>query len=162
MSDQHFTFLSEHAYPALMDALAKAGAKVHILRGESIVDLASLFEAAAKDLPMGDFRRQPRSERDNPSDWTLAGFRDYLWQGLSEQRNPRQAIVWVNADRLRRSRREDFDLAVEALQDVSESLLPETELGSGEWTDGDVDLRIFLVGAGPAFPEMQPAVEFAA
>jgi hypothetical protein len=121
---------------ALREALSGWGYRVVELRGEDVVDKASLFLRATSDLPS--------LEEVAPTNWS--GFGDGLMSMVFELEHPKVALLWTSAHRMLESGLADLLVATDVL--VGNSRLAYAQ---------DITFLTFLLGDGPNFPRMQGA-----
>jgi len=121
---------------ALRETLSGWGYRVVELRGEDVVDKASLFARATGDLPS--------LEEVAPTNWS--SFGDGLTSMVFELEHPKVALIWTSAHRMLESGLSDLLVATDVL--VGNSRLAYAQ---------DITVLNFLLGDGPNFPRMQGA-----
>lgn len=87
-------FINAKELPALTRTLVDSGFKVYHLDCFNIVDSKSFFEAAITSLPMGDAELNSDIKWLFPSNWNA--FDDFLWQGITEEKDEKVAIILTN------------------------------------------------------------------
>jgi hypothetical protein len=91
----------------------RAGLATFVLPSNGIVDRASFFDAVRGTLPLDPPLLGSRS-------WDALS--DSLWEGLRTHMAPRIAIVWPNTAAMAAGAGSDFEIALQVLADVANSL----------------------------------------
>jgi hypothetical protein len=87
-------FINAKELPALLLTLVDSGFKVYYLDCFNVVDSQSFFKAAIISLPMGDAELNSDTKWRFPSNWNA--FDDFLWQGITEEKDEKVAIILTN------------------------------------------------------------------
>ena len=130
--------VSQSQLGELESGCAEWGWQLWRLHGADVVDAASLFARAAKDLP-SPFPQRP------VHDWDA--FTDSLWEAAATTDATEIAFVWTGVERMLEGGLPDLIQAAVALQSLSRRLYSPASPGVPAKA-----LYIFLMGEGPNFP----------
>ena len=108
------------------------------LDDDSIIDSESFFRSVPSRLPYEPPLDGPEVSWD--------AFVDSLWEGISEGKETRVAIVWKNAEKMMEHDHRGFEIALDCFEEVASTI---NTAAFGRKTQ--IDLLIFMTGSGPKF-----------